>query len=137
MLKTIGWVLYTFLMFNRLGMFIGSPLFIYWRNFYQTFPFYLYLLVPLYFFIIELMHIHDVSSKKTRFIMSVIGLGIVIILSAYIVIMGKVDTMFISSLSPMMPLERLMSTPIEIVIHIASYLIISGVVILQTLLKKD
>ena len=129
--KTIGWVLFITLMLNRLGMFLGAPIYVYVRNLYKTFPFYLYLLLPLYLGVLEVLFIMKIPSKKTLYILTFVGIGLNVVLFAYNAIMGINDTGFISSLSEAMPLERLASKPLEILIHFLAYTGVSIALILQ------
>ena len=119
--KTIGWFLFIALVFNRLGMLFGAPFYVYLRNLYKTFPFYIYLLVPLYLGVVVTFKTLDLFDNKKRMIMGFVGLGINVALFAYIAIMGITDTNFISSLSQAMPLERMASKPVEILIHFLAY----------------
>ena len=120
-LKTIGWFLFVCLLLNRLGMFVTFPFYVYLRNFYKTFPFYLYLLLPVFLGVIEVLHIYKVGSKKLISILTYVALGLNVALFGYIVAMGVTDTAFISSVSQAMPLERLASKPLEILIHFVAY----------------
>ena len=135
-LKTIGWFLFVCLMFNRFGMFLGSPYFIYWRNFYQTFLVYLYLLVPLFLGVLEACYILKILPDKKILLMAFVGIGVNVVIFAYTVIMGINDTAFVSSLSQLMPIERMASLPIEIIIHFLSYLGVAAALIVQTHKKK-
>ena len=136
-LKTIGWFLFICLIFNRFGTFLGSPIFIYWRNFYKTFPFYLYLLVPLFLGVVEAMTILELFDKKKLMLLGIVGLGVNVALFIYCVIMGLLDTAFISSLSQAMPLERMASMPIEIIIHVLSYIGVGVAILLQNRKAKE
>lgn len=120
-LKTIGWFLFTSLMLNRLGTFLGSPLFIYWRNFHLTFPFYIYLLVPVFIGVTKALYILGIAPKNKLFLLGLIALGVNVALFTYTVIMGLNDTGFISSLSQAMPMERVAGKPVELPIHFLAY----------------
>ena len=135
-LKTIGWFLFIMLVLNRFGMFLGSPFYIYWRNFYKTFPFYIYLLVPLYLGVSNVLFKLDFINKKNLLIMACAGAGATLILSAYVILAGMNDTLFISSLSPAMPLERLAAMPVETIIHVLSYLGVSAALLITSLKKE-
>lgn len=135
--KTIGWFLFIMLMLNRFGNFLFSPFYIYWRTFYKTFPFYLFLLVPLYLGIVEIMHIFKMADRKKMFILTFVGYGLTVILFTYSALMGINDTGFISALSEAMPLERLASMPMEILIHALAYLGVSTALLVQTIKTKQ
>lgn len=121
-LKTIGWVLFIFLAFNRFGMLLGAPSYIYLRNLHQTWPFYVYLMMPMFLGVLEVLYILGILKGKKMFILSLVALGLNVAFFLYIFFAGAFDTAFISSLSQAMPLERVASKPLEILIHFLSYL---------------
>ena len=130
-MKTIGWFLFICMAFNRFGTCLGSPAFIYWRNFGQTFPFYLYLLMPIFLGVLEVGHVYGWFKGKQLFVMTLVALGLNVVFFAYIAIMGVNDTGFISSLSQAMPLERMASKPVELPIHFLSYLGVAVALLIQ------
>lgn len=134
---TIGWFLFICLTLNRLGSLFISVTFVYWRNFYLTFPFYIYLLVPLALGIIKVLSIFEIFDKKKTFISSIVVGGVALALSLYSIIVGSQNTAFISALSQLMPLERISSMPFEIIIHTVSYLAVSLILILQNRKFKE
>ena len=134
--KTIGWFMFLMLLLNRLGTFLTAPLYVYVRNLYKTFPFYLYLLVPLYLGIVVVMSIFKCVDKKKILLLTYIGIGVNVVLFAYIALMGINDTGFISSLSEAMPLERLASKPLEMLIHFLAYLGVCAGLLVSNLKKE-
>lgn len=130
-LKTIGWFLFIALMFNRFGLLLGAPVYVYLRNLYKTFPFYLYLLMPVFLGALEVMTIFGLLDKKKLNILTFVSFGLNVVFFAYIAIMGINDTAFISSLSQIMPLERMGSMPMEILIHFLSYIGVGVALLLQ------
>lgn len=129
--KTIGWFFFIMIVLNRFGMFLGMPLYVYLRNLYKTFPFYIFLLEGLFLGFIEIAHIFELFDAKKIRILIFVGLGLNVALFAYIAIMGINDTAFISSLSPALPLERLASKPLEVLIHFLAYLGVGIALFLQ------
>ena len=129
--KTIGWFFFIMIVLNRFGMFLGMPLYVYLRNLYKTFPFYIFLLEGLFLGFIEIAHIFELFDAKKIRILIFVGLGLNVALFAYIAIMGVNDTVFISSLSPALPLERLASKPLEVLIHFLAYLGVGIALFLQ------
>ncbi|MCR5490787.1 MAG: hypothetical protein K6F32_01490 [Bacilli bacterium] len=136
-MKTVGWFLFICLLLNRLGTFLGSPSFIYWRNFYLTFPFYLFLLVPAFLGVLECCHILGLLPEEKIVLLAFVGLGIDVALTVYTIAMGVSDTVFVSSLSQAMPLERMLSKPIELPIHFLAYAGVSVAILLQKKRKKN
>ena len=120
-MKTIGWVLFIGLVFNRLGMFLGAPSYIYLRNLHLTFPVYLYLLLPIFLGLIKVLQIYEMVDRKKIFILTIVALGLNVIFFTYTAVMGINDTAFISSLSQLFPLERMASKPVELPIHFLAY----------------
>ena len=130
-LKTIGWVLFIGMVLSRLGMFLALPFYVYLRNLYLTFPTYLYLLVPLFIGVIEILDIFGLVKKKTLFILSLVSLGLNVVLCVYTVLMGLNSTAYISSISQIYPIDRMLTLPVEIVIHFLFFLVGNMVVIIQ------
>lgn len=135
-LKTIGWFMFIMLMLNRLGTLLGAPFYAYARNLYETFPFYLYLLVPTYIGALVVLTSFKMIDKKKALLLTYISIGVNVVLFAYIALMGINDTGFISSLSEAMPLERLASKPLEMLIHFVAYLGV-GAALLVLNLKNE
>ena len=132
-MKTIGWFLFISMMFNRFGMFLGMPTYIYLRNLYLTFPFYIYLLIPAFLGALIAMKNFELLDRKKLFLMGLIALGANVVFFVYIALMGINNTAFVSSLSQCMPLERMASKPIEILIHFLTY---TGVGVAVLVLNK-
>ena len=136
-MKTIGWFLFISLMFNRFGMLLGSPIYIYLRNLNLTFPFYIYLLMPVYLGTLVALHKLEIGDRKKLFICGIVGLALNVCFFCYIVIVGMNDTGFISSLSQAMPLERAASKPVELPIHFLSYTGAGIAILLQNKKVKE
>ncbi len=135
-LKTIGWVLFIGLLFNRFGLFMGMPAYVYTRNLYLTFPTYLYLLLPLYLGVVIVLYNLEILSKKKSFILGIVGIAINIALFTYTVINGLNDTSYISSISQLYPIDRMATLPIEVIIHFVAYLGVGASIIVISLPKK-
>ena len=115
---TMGWFLFTALAFNRFGAFLAMPMYVELRNFHLTFLFYLFLLVPMAILVKKVFDVYEL--KLNRFIYVIAVFAINLVLFVVVAIIGMKDTTFVSSLSPVMPLERLAAKPVEILIHFAS-----------------
>ena len=136
-LKNIGYVLFIGLVFNRFGYFLGMPIYVYWRFFYATFPFYLYLLLPLGIGVfMTLRKLGMLTDPKKSLIMLIVLSGLHVLLAGYIVIMGTQDTLFISSISTCMPLDRLASMPVEFIIHAVVYTALLTYYIIRVVKEK-
>ena len=130
-LKTIGWFLFIVMVFNRLGTLFGMPTYVYLRNLYKTFPFYINLLAPLGLGVLEVLYILGLLKGKKLLIGACAVSGCMLVLWIYTAIMGMNDTTFISSLSQAMPLERMASKPLEMLIQLLSYLGVGAVLVVQ------
>ena len=132
--KTIGWFLFICLAIERLGLFVASPVYIYWRNFYMTFPFYIFLLVPAFLGTIKVLDILGYLEKPNlKLILSIAGIACTVVLFVAIAIPGILNTAYVSSVSTAMPLERLASKPLEILIHLLSNLAVGIILLVQAL----
>ena len=137
-LKTIGYFLFICLAFNRFGMFLGSPFYIYWRSLYKTFPFYLFLLVPMFILVVKVLTYFDIiKTQKQKVIYTSIGLGLTVLLGGAYVILGIVDSSVVSAISPALPLERLATMPIETIIHLLACLAMTIPALVIFLKKKE
>ena len=115
---TMGWFLFTALAFNRFGAFLAMPMYVELRNSHLTFLFYLFLLVPMAILVKKVFDVFEL--KLNRFIYVIVVFAINLVLFVVVAIIGMKDTTFVSSLSPVMPLERLAAKPVEILIHFVS-----------------
>ena len=130
--STIGWTLFIGLAYNRFGTFLGAPLWIQWRTFYMSFPFFIYLLTPMALGVVKVLDIFGyLENKKKALILNASIIGVAVVLFVVTAIVAMEETMFISSVSQAMPLERLASMPIESIIHLLSYLAVAGIGIFQ------
>ena len=136
-LKTIGWFLFIVMVFNRLGTLLGAPTYIYLRNLYKTFPFYILLLAPLGLGILVVLNILGLLKKKQLIISTCAVLGCMLVLWIYTAVMGVNDTGFISSLSQAMPLERMASKPLEMLIQLLSYLGVGAALLVPAFRSKE
>ena len=121
-MKSLGWYLFIALMFNRFGLLLGAPAFIYWRNFYATFPAYLFLLLPVFLGVLKVFQLIGLFDRKKNMILAFVAIGLDVALVLYIALMGINDTTFTSSLSQLYPLERMAAKPVELPIHFLAYL---------------
>ena len=122
-LKTIGYFLFICLAFNRFGMFLGAPLYVHWRTLYKTFPFYLFLLVPMFILVVKVLLYFDIlKTQKQKVIYVSIALGLTVVLAGAYIALGIADSGVVSAISPALPLERLATMPIETIIHLLACL---------------
>ena len=132
--KTIGWFLFISLAIERFGLFVASPVYIYWRNFYMTFPFYLFLLVPAFLGTVKILDVLGYFEKpKLKMILSIAGIACTVVLFVAIAIPGILNTSYVSSVSTAMPMERLGSKPMEILIHLLANLAVGIILLVQSL----
>ena len=127
---TLGLFLLIALAFNRFGAFLFMPVYVQWSLLYKTFVYYLFLLIPMVILAIKLMRILEVGN---RFLMSIITLALALVLFGLTAILGKNDSSFVSAVSAAAPLERLGSMPMEILIHVVSYV---GVLVYYIIIER-
>lgn len=136
--STIGWVLFTGLVFNRLGTLLVSPMYVHWRTLYMTFPAYIFLVVGLCVGVVKLLRDLEILTCKKALIITISAiLGVNVALFVITLVLGLTDTTFISALSVVYPLERLSSKPVELPIHFASYTAVLIILLVHTLKKKE
>ena len=135
--STIGWFLFIALVFNRTGAFLAAPFYIQWRTLYLTFPFYLYLLCPLFVGVVKVLTDFKVLTKGSRLILPMVAGTVQVTLFLAVAFIGSSDSTMISAISPAMTLERLASAPLEIIIHFASMLAVSIIIIVQSVRNKN
>lgn len=135
-LKTIGWFLFIVLVFNRLGTLLGAPGYVYLRNLYKTFPFYIMLLSPLGLGAVVVLNKLGMLEKKQLLIATGAVMGCTLVLWVYSAIMGINDSGFVSSLSQAMPLERMAAKPLEMLIQLLAYLGVTAAILVPALKGK-
>ncbi len=129
---TAGLSLIYYFALNRFGAFLYSPIYIQWRTFDQTFVFYLSLLIPLGVIIHAFLYVFKVydKSKKSSLVgmcISCLAVVLSIALNITTIAIGTKNPAFISAISPAMPIERLMTLPIDILLIFLSSLLLSGI----------
>lgn len=127
---TLGLFLLIALAFNRFGAFLFMPVYVQWSSLYKTFVYYLFLLIPMVILAIKLMRILEVGN---RFLMSIITLALALVFFGLTALLGKNDSSFVSAVSAAAPLERLGSMPMEILIHVVSYV---GVLVYYIIIER-
>ena len=122
-LKSIGYFLFICLAFNRFGMLLGAPVYVYLRNLYKTLPFYLFLAVPMFILVLKVLFYFEIIKKwKLKVILISVALGLTVVLAGAYIILGMKDSGVVSAISPALPLERLATMPIETIIHVVACL---------------
>jgi hypothetical protein len=136
--KTIGWFLFISLTMNRTGVFFISPFFIQWRLFGLTFVYYIFLLVPLCLGIVKILRLLGyMNNQKVNLITSIVLCAVTVGLIVAVVVLGSTHSEFISAISHAMGLERIASFPFEIIIHSASYIAVSTILLVQSIKSRQ
>ena len=135
--KTVGWIFFLLLAYDRFGTLLVAPSFVYVRTLYMSFPFYLFLAVPLFLGVVEALYVLEVLDNKKIRLLAIIGGLVAVCLFAYIAIMGMNNSAFIASVSQCMPLERIISKPVEILIHVVVIVVVTLVIIIQVRKAKE
>ena len=134
--KTIGWFLFINLLLNRFGSFLGMPFYVYTRNLYATFPFYLYLLMPVFLGVLVVLFTLKILPRRPMFVLIIVSFAVNALLFSYIAGTGMSDSSFISSISGALPLERLATMPIEVLIHFLAYIGVSVSLLVSNIKNK-
>lgn len=114
-LYSIGMFMFVGLAYNRFGALLMSGLFMTSNTFLMTVPLYLSLLIPLALLIIKTLSIVYRNVKLSIPIIAIMVINIFLFIIT--IIIGYDNTLFISAVSPVLPLERLASFPLEIFLH--------------------
>ena len=136
-LKTIGWVLFIGLVFNRFGLFMFMPVYVYVGNLLVTFPTYLYLLLPLCLGVVIVLYDLEIIQRKIAFILGIVAAGLDVFFFVYTVINGLASTAYISSISQIYPIDRMASLPIEILLHFLAILGVSASILVVARGRKE
>ena len=99
----------------------------------MTFPFYIWLLVPLFMGVIKVLNILGLLPKKLNLGLAIGALALHVGLALYIVLMGRANSMFVSNISQCMPLERLAAMPVEMPIHILAIGAVGVILLVQAI----
>ena len=129
---TLGLYLFIALAFNRFGAFLLMPVYVQWSTLYKTFVYFLFLLLPMALLVLKVLRILDLA-KKIRFPMALVLAVLNVVLALIIMLLGRIDSSFISAVSAAAPLERLGSMPMELFIHIFA---IFGVSVYYIIVEK-
>ena len=84
-----------------------------------------------------LVYFEIINSRKAKIITASVMIGVIAALFVVIAIIGSKYTVFISAVSPAMPLERLASKPLELPIHLAASLAVLIILLVQAIKKKE
>ena len=134
-LHTLGLFLLIALAFNRFGAFLLMPVYVQWSTLYMTFVYYLFLLIPMALLVIKVLKLLDISNKLfvPALVIAVLNIGLFLA----VVLLGANNAAFVSAVSAAAPLERLGSMPMELLIHVVTYLGVSVYYIFALRPKKD
>jgi len=142
--KTAQLILRTFLLpilifiaQNRGGALLWSVTYLHLPTLYMTYPFYLSLLLPLaLLFHAELFEFGFYRTRPKRAIRNTVILMVITVVSCTAVILeGISNTRFISVISPALGIERLITMPVDTVIHFILCLLLSVWLLLYSLRK--
>lgn len=109
---TLYYTLYT------LGSFVWMPVYVQWRTLWLTFPFYMSMLCPMAFAIhVILCRLDLYKTNKARSVTAFV-IAIASVVTAFaVIIIGASNPLFISAISPALPIERLATKPVMSLLH--------------------
>ena len=141
--KSVKYGIYTFLLvifmyftLNRFGVVIWGPSYIQGRTFYLTWPYYLWLLLPLCLFIIiacDLFNYRKEDKLHALIHMSIftaVGIGLTI----YTIYLGMTNTQYVSAISPTVGAERLLAKPVDTILQTAIFLAFALFFLIRTII---
>ncbi len=115
-LYTVILAILLFLALYRFGSVLWMPVYVHVRTLYLTWTFYVWALIPMAVLMHVVFHFFDVyKSYNAQIIYNLITLVVLIVCSTIVLITGYNNTMFISAISPALPLERLATKPIDVI----------------------
>lgn len=125
---SVHYVLYTIVLclfvsfaYYRFGAVLLAPVYIQWRTIYLTWPFYTALFIPMALLVHTVLYSFGVY--KNHPIGGIIHAGVCLLssigFSLAIIFIGRENTQFVSAISPVLPLERLASLPIDTIVFVA------------------
>jgi len=109
--------IFVFFALNRLGAFIFAFEYASTLTLNITWPFYMSLLIPIFMLINALIYRYKGfdNRKVLGLVTSSSLLLLTILLYGYTMIVGHSNTFFISAISPALPIERLITMPIDVI----------------------
>lgn len=118
---TIFLALLIFFTFNRFGAFLWAPFYIQWRTISSTYAFYLSLLLLIGMGVNIICYVFNIYKGRIGAVTGVAISSIIATLSlvffVQIVTRGINDPLFVASISPAVPIERLATAPIDTVLQ--------------------
>ncbi len=96
---------------NKFGAFLYSPIYITWRLFFTTLPF--YLSIALVFVLVAILYLVEVKVIKNAKVLSLVLLICAVVFSLSTIGIGAFNSKMIAAVSTAVPLERLASMPMD------------------------
>lgn len=119
-METILISLIVFYVFNRFGAFLWSPVYCQIRTLDVTYPFYILIMLPMALLVIDMFYVFGIFKSKHRQV-GVMLSGMCMALSIFIITQFAArsikDQSFLSAISPAVPIERLMTIPIDSILN--------------------
>lgn len=121
--------LLVFYSFNRFGAFLHSPFYCQYRTLDNTYPFYVLICLPMAMLVVIMLYIFGVFNKKGRATIGIFVSGITAALSIFILLQfisrSSKDQSFLAAISPAVPIERLMTFPIDTILNAITVVILA------------
>ena len=115
---TAGIALFTFIAFDRCGAALAAPGFIEWSRLDLTWFFYLSLCMPLAVLVFLTLYRFNVlkkDNKKARIIIWSILTALSVAFTVATAVAGTSEPLFVSLISPAMPVSRLATFPVDFI----------------------
>ena len=118
-MKSIGYGLLFYFAYDRLGALLCAPIYVEPSTLYMTFLFYIYLTVPMMVVVYVSLFYFDITTdnSKGKIIFAIVIIALNLFTGLPTILIGWLNPLFVSTVSPAVGLERLASMPVVILIH--------------------
>lgn len=137
---TIGYMLFSAALFivimfafDKFGAILWSPVYTSFRSLDITIWFYIWILIPPAIIIYYILDNFKVFSRKGKVIFSITVTALNIILGVVVYLISSNNPLLISSVSPIVPLERLATMPVNFIAEFFGVTLYGGYMIYQTI----
>ena len=130
--------LFIFYALNRFGAFLMIPTFVQVSTLDKTFPLYICLILLMVLLVNAFQVRLGMNAKKAKvsLITSVVVLVVGVLGFAYVMLIGMKDTRYISAVSPVMPIERLLTKPIDSVLLFSVIIVVSIISVINAIICR-
>jgi len=126
--QTIAAALIVYYAFNRFGALLWAPVYAQVRTLDITYPFYILIGLPMILLVIDMLYMFRIFKSKHRNVGVTISY-VLLVMSLFIIAQFSFrslkDQAFLSAISPAVPIERLMTIPIDSFMNTAEVVVLA------------